>query len=50
LVADEKVVIKQAVLNGSSDLQYVMSNPKSDLVPAKRKLIDIKLIAEMTKS
>lgn len=25
------------------DLQYVMSNPKSDLVPAKKKLIDIKL-------
>lgn len=25
------------------DLQYVMSNPKADLVPAKRKLIDIKL-------
>ena len=24
-------------------LQYVMSDPKSDLVPAKRKLIDIKL-------
>ena len=24
-------------------LQYVMSNPKSDLVPAKRKLIEIKL-------
>ena len=24
-------------------LQYVMSNPKSDLIPAKRKLIDIKL-------
>jgi len=25
------------------DLQYVMSNPKADLVPAKRKLIDFKL-------
>jgi hypothetical protein len=25
------------------DLHYVMSNPKADLVPAKRKLIDIKL-------
>jgi hypothetical protein len=25
------------------DLQYVMSNPKSDLVPAKKKLINIKL-------
>jgi len=25
------------------DLQYVMSNPKADLAPAKRKLIDIKL-------
>lgn len=25
------------------DLQYVMSNPKSDLVPAKKKLIDTKL-------
>jgi hypothetical protein len=25
------------------DLQYVMSNPKADLVPAKKKLIDIKL-------
>jgi hypothetical protein len=25
------------------DLQYVMSNPRADLVPAKRKLIDIKL-------
>jgi hypothetical protein len=25
------------------DLQYVMSDPKADLVPAKRKLIDIKL-------
>lgn len=24
-------------------LKYVMSDPKSDLVPAKRKLIDIKL-------
>jgi hypothetical protein len=24
-------------------LQYVMSDPKSDLVPAKQKLIDIKL-------
>ena len=24
-------------------LQYVMSDPKSDLIPAKRKLIDIKL-------
>jgi hypothetical protein len=24
-------------------LQYVLSDPKSDLVPAKRKLIDIKL-------
>jgi hypothetical protein len=25
------------------DLQYVMSNPKADLIPAKKKLIDIKL-------
>jgi hypothetical protein len=25
------------------DLRYVMSNPQADLVPAKRKLIDIKL-------
>jgi hypothetical protein len=25
------------------DLQYVMSDPTSDLVPAKRKLIDIRL-------
>ena len=24
-------------------LQYVMSDPKSDMVPAKKKLIDIKL-------
>lgn len=26
-----------------SDLQYVMSDPKADLVPAKKKLVDIKL-------
>ena len=25
------------------DLKYVMSSPKADLVPAKKKLIDIKL-------
>ena len=25
------------------DLQYVMSDPKADLVPAKKKLIEIKL-------
>jgi len=26
-----------------SDLQYVMSDPKSDLVPAKKKLVEIML-------
>lgn len=26
-----------------SDLQYVMSDPKADLVPARRKLIEIRL-------
>jgi hypothetical protein len=26
-----------------SDLQYVMSNPKADLVPAKKKLIEINI-------